>query len=107
MRESKSVGATSDNQNYFYKEAINSRGRSDDPNDFYKALDATFTSRSFVGVFARAWNSIRGINTRGKEISEGMAGDQIKDSESHPNQSKNNIFDEKSRKGKGDDNETK
>lgn len=103
MRESKSVGVSSDNQNYFYKEAISSRGRSDDPNDFFKALDSTFASKPYIGFFARAWNSIKGSDSRGKDIGEGLASNKIKDNESPPNQNKNNMFDGHEEPRKNDD----
>lgn len=42
MRESKTSAVSHDGQSFFFSEVKRSNGRTDDPNDFYKALDMTF-----------------------------------------------------------------
>lgn len=97
MQESKSVGISSDRQSYFFKEAISSRGRSNDPNDFYKALDHTFVTHPYQKIFAAAWSNIKGFNPQRIIMGGIFTNGEIKESD------KNNICDVQDKSKNNDD----
>lgn len=102
MRERISIGVSSDRQSYFFQEAISSSGRSDDPSDFYKALDNTLVTHPHQRFFAAVWSSIEGFYPQGIRMGGFFATGEIKENE-ESHQNKDNICDVQDKSKNNDD----